>query len=259
MRTWTLLLLLLVTGCDEDGELFDDEDAQRWIDPIEYHLAATSTAAWMAMVTQAVVVEGSHPCATVELDEITTLTIAPGVDCPHPLLEELEGEAVLVLRPEEYLATASAAGLSVGGRSLLAREYSMLQIVPQGDLLTVILETTDYDDEQNLWGWVVRVHSQGTAELTDDHVELQGGTFAAEALPEDYANNRSTVSLTALSLLMMPECRRNPTFGSFLLEGHSSWPLLDVRTHEACDGQMHIDSTEQEEQWRPTLDLLAGQ
>ena len=61
------------------------------------------------------------------------------------------------------------------------------------------------------------------------------------------------------SMATSATCRKNPTHGSVVMEGHTDWPLLEIQAHSDCDGRLHIDSMEQEEEWTPKLDLLRGQ
>jgi hypothetical protein len=252
-------VVLAAAGCtvDEEGNLVPGlGDPQDWIDPVEYHLAAATTASWLGMITLAHLTEGGHPCAALEAD--LSLTITPGPQCPHWLLEDLSGTArVEVGSSDGSVSTASAEGLEVAGRPLLAQTFSMLQVLP-GDDVQILLSTSDYEDDGTLWGWLAQVDRAGTPELADDILALAGGTSSPQTLPEDYRRSDNVVTMLS-DFILTPACRRNPISGSMLIEGSSYWPLLEVNGHEACDGTVDVDSNKQADEWTPSLDLLAGQ
>lgn len=254
-----LVPLVLLAGCevDEDGNLaLDLGDEQVWIDATEYHLAASTTAAWMSTIAVGHYADGSHPCATEEPDG--SLTLTPGPACPHALLESLDGTATIdAPGGGGYTFSGSAEGLSVGGRGLLAQQFTSLQASPTADQVTVAFSTSDYGEDR-LWGWVVVVDTKGTPALDDDAVTLNGATFTPEALPEDHVIGNNEVGITS-TLSTTPGCRKNPTSGSMIMEGHTDWPLLDILAPKGCDGTLQIDSTNQEAEWTPTLDLFEGQ
>ena len=158
---------------------------------------------------------------------------------------------------ETTTLVADASGLSVDGRSLLAQDFGWIQVAPTPDLVTVLLSTGDYGSDET-WGWVVQVSTEGTADLADDTISVTSATFGSEKLPEEHHADAGSVMMSS-TMRITPDCRRNPVAGSILMEGHSDWPLLDIRSRPTCDGQLSIDSTTQADQWTPVLDLLAGQ
>lgn len=260
MRNRWPALLLAATACEDGGSKdrtpwgVDLGDPQDWIDPIEYHLAATTTAAWLAGIGTAWVADGAHPCAS-DLGD-GTLRLTPGPDCPHALLPDLAGTAVLTLPTggdPEFAADAS--GLAVGGRALLAQQFPLLQAAPTGAQLDVVLATADYG-EATTWTWVVHVDTAGTPELTDDTTELYGAATTPQDLPARWTEGGNQVNLALEGYVIEPACRANPTAGRAIVEGSTFWPLFDVLAHAACDGRFSIDSTAQEDEWTPTLDLL---
>lgn len=261
MRTWFPALMLAVTACDDGGGSknqtpwgVDLGDPQDWIDPLEYHLAAATTAAWLGQIGAAWVADGAHPCAADPGDG--TLVLTPGADCPHALLPDLAGTAVLTLPTgADPIFSADASGLEVGGRTLVAQQFPMVQAAATGATLDVVLSTADYGEE-TLWTWVVHVDTAGTPELTDDTIELYGADTAPQDLPSRYADGGNQVSLLLEGYRFEPTCRANPTAGRAVVEGSTFWPLFDVQAHTDCDGRFSIDSTAQEDEWTPSLDLL---
>jgi hypothetical protein len=270
MHTVRMGVLAFAVACAEDdvGTVeYDSGDEQYeldvvpgepdlWVDPVEYQLAAATTAGWLSQVVTAHE-SGGHPCATVDGDGVIAVT--PGPSCPHPLLPELEGAArVEWIEALTLTFSASTEGLVSGGRRVLAVEFTWVQGVAYGTTNSVAFSTADYDERD--WLAVVTVDTAGTADLADDGYEIDSVDNSPRDLPEDWEPaNTPEIALWLTDVVVSPECRSNPISGYAGVTGWTYWPAYEVDPSTECDGLLYVPSTADRQEWSAPMDLLQGQ
>jgi hypothetical protein len=240
------------------------------VHPLESTLGTAVPAAFTAAVAMSALGGNVSPCASVTPQANSSrVDIHLGPGCPSLFGNETSGTIVVTGVWTPQLATFLA-DYTQANQGLLVQKIASMTVVPQGSRLIIAYaqqgvsfgtdsQTTMVGLQQTIWG--VEVDTRGTADPSDDIINISGGdqSLLAGTGPGAAAD---ITQVAVGAAVFHAGCRRNPNEGIAAVQqvGTLGGGWLLFTFHSACDGKADVSGARAPYQpmlGRPvTLDFL---